>query len=109
VNLELVEKLKKKRKEIRNTLKTIFDPEIPTDIVSLGLIYGVDINPDGKAYILMTFTSPNCPAIQSMPEEITQKVLKIKEVKSLEIEITWDPAWNENMMTEEAKLETGLM
>ncbi len=103
------EELHQKRKQIIEKLKEIYDPEILTNIYDLGLIYGVDVNNDNKAYILMTFTSPNCPAIQMIPDEIKESLGKLEFVKDVEIEITWEPAWNESMMTEEARLEAGIL
>lgn len=103
------EEFHQKRKQIIDKLKKIYDPEILTNIYDLGLIYGVDVNDQGKAYILMTFTSPNCPAIQMIPDEIKEELQKLDFVEETEIEITWEPAWSESMMTEEARLEAGIL
>ena len=85
-------------------LKGIYDPEIPVDIYELGLIYDVMINEDNEVKILMTLTSPNCPVAESLPREVEEKVQTIDEVKSCEVEITFDPPWSKDLMSEEAKL-----
>lgn len=91
------------------TLKTIFDPEIPVDIYELGLIYDVMINEDSDVKILMTLTSPNCPVAETLPQEVEEKIKSIDEVKSCEVEITFDPPWTKDLMSEEAKLELGML
>ena len=100
---------KKLEDTIVDVIKTIYDPEIPVNIYELGLIYEVNVLPMGKASILMTLTSPNCPAAQSMPAEIEEKVRAIDGVNDFELEITFDPPWSMEMMSEEAKLELGFM
>ncbi|OQD44171.1 DUF59 domain-containing protein [Croceivirga radicis] len=90
-------------------LKTIFDPEIPVDIYELGLIYDVLVNEDNEVKILMTLTSPNCPVAESLPAEVEEKVKSIDEIKDAEVEITFDPPWTQDLMSEEAKLELGLL
>ena len=90
-------------------LKTIYDPEIPVDIYELGLIYDVFLNEENDVKILMTLTSPNCPVAESLPQEVKDKVAEIKGVKSAEIEMTFDPAWTRDLMSEEAKLELGFL
>ena len=90
-------------------LKAIYDPEIPVDIYELGLIYDVMINEDNDVKILMTLTSPNCPVAESLPREVEEKVKTIAEVKSCEVEITFDPPWSKDLMSEEAKLELGML
>jgi FeS assembly SUF system protein len=90
-------------------LKGIYDPEIPVDIYELGLIYDVMINEDNEVKILMTLTSPNCPVAESLPREVEEKVQTIAEVKSCEVEITFDPPWSKDLMSEEAKLELGML
>ena len=84
-------------------LKGIYDPEIPVDIYELGLIYDVMINEDNEVKILMTLTSPNCPVAESLPREVEEKVQTIDAVKSCEVEITFDPPWSKDLMSEEAK------
>ena len=95
--------------KIVDTLKTIFDPEIPVDIYELGLIYDVLVNEDFEVKILMTLTTPNCPVAESLPKEVEEKVKSLDEVKSAEVEITFDPPWTQDLMSEEAKLELGML
>ena len=90
-------------------LKTIYDPEIPVDIYELGLIYDVMVNTDYEVKILMTLTSPNCPVAESLPREVEEKVKSIENVKSADVEITFDPPWSKDLMSEEAKLELGML
>ena len=90
-------------------LKGIFDPEIPVDIYELGLIYDVMINEDNDVKILMTLTSPNCPVAETLPLEVEEKVKSLDVVKSCEVEITFDPPWSKDLMSEEAKLELGML
>lgn len=90
-------------------LKTIFDPEIPVDIYELGLIYDVFVNEDYEVKILMTLTTPNCPVAETLPVEVEEKVKSINEVKNAEVEITFDPPWTQDLMSEEAKLELGML
>lgn len=94
---------------IVDVLKTIHDPEIPVDIYELGLIYEVKIDKDRDVQIEMTLTSPNCPVAESMPKEVEDKVAAIKEVKSSKVNIVFDPPWDKDMMSEEAKLELGFL
>ena len=95
--------------KIVKVLKTIFDPEIPVDIYELGLIYDVFVNEDLDVKILMTLTTPNCPVAETLPVEVEEKVMSIDEVKSASVEITFDPPWSKELMSEEAKLELGLL
>ena len=95
--------------KIVGVLKTIFDPEIPVDIYELGLIYDVFVNEDFGVKILMTLTSPNCPVAETLPLEVEEKVKSIDEVKNAEVEITFDPPWTKDIMSEEAKLELGML
>ncbi|UYW01046.1 SUF system Fe-S cluster assembly protein [Flavobacterium agricola] len=90
-------------------LKTIYDPEIPVDIYELGLIYDVLINEDNDVKIVMTLTSPNCPVAETLPAEVEEKVAGIEVVNSCEVEITFDPPWDKELMSEEAKLELGML
>ncbi|MFN8274527.1 MAG: SUF system Fe-S cluster assembly protein [Flavobacteriaceae bacterium] len=90
-------------------LKTIYDPEIPVDIYELGLIYDVMVNEDFEVKILMTLTSPNCPVAETLPREVEEKVTSIENVKATEVEITFDPPWSKDLMSEEAKLELGML
>lgn len=95
--------------KIVRVLKTIYDPEIPVDIYELGLIYDVFVNEDHEVKILMTLTSPNCPVAESLPVEVEEKVKSLDVVKDAEVEITFDPPWTQELMSEEAKLELGLL
>ncbi|WP_347172862.1 DUF59 domain-containing protein [Polaribacter uvawellassae] len=95
--------------KIVRVIKTIYDPEIPVDIYELGLIYDVFVNEDNDAKILMTLTSPNCPVAESLPKEVEDKVASLKEINNAEVEITFDPTWTQEMMSEEAKLELGML
>ena len=95
--------------KIVRVLKTIYDPEIPVDIYELGLIYDVMINEDNDVKILMTLTSPNCPVAETLPVEVEEKVKTLKEINDCEVEITFDPTWTQDMMSEEAKLELGML
>ncbi|MCM4162042.1 MULTISPECIES: SUF system Fe-S cluster assembly protein [unclassified Arenibacter] len=95
--------------KIVRVLKTIYDPEIPVDIYELGLIYDVFVNEDYEVKILMTLTSPNCPVAESLPMEVEEKVKSIDELKDVEVEITFDPPWTQELMSEEAKLELGML
>jgi FeS assembly SUF system protein len=90
-------------------LKTIYDPEIPVDIYELGLIYDVMVNEDNQVKILMTLTSPNCPVAETLPREVEDKVKSIKFITGAEVEITFDPPWSKDLMSEEAKLELGML
>ena len=95
--------------DVVKTLKSIYDPEIPVDIYELGLIYDVMINEDNDAKIFITLTSPNCPVAETLPLEVEEKVKSIDVVKSCEVEITFDPPWSKDLMSEEAKLELGML
>ena len=90
-------------------LKTIYDPEIPVDVFELGLIYEVKIDEDKNVVIEMTLTSPNCPVAESMPKEVEDKVAAIDGVTSAKVNIVFDPPWDKDMMSEEAKLELGFL
>ena len=95
--------------KIVTVLKTIYDPEIPVDIYELGLIYDVFVNEDHDVKVLMTLTTPNCPVAETLPVEVEEKVKSINEVKEAEVEITFDPPWTQDLMSEEAKLELGFL
>ena len=94
---------------IVKVLKTIYDPEIPVDIYELGLIYDVMVNEDYEVKILITLTSPNCPVAETLPVEVEEKVKSIDQIKDVEVEITFDPPWTQELMSEEAKLELGML
>lgn len=95
--------------KIVGVLKTIYDPEIPVDIYELGLVYDVFVNEDYDVKILMTLTTPNCPVAETLPVEVEEKIKSLNEVKHVEVEITFDPPWNQDLMSEEARLELGLL
>lgn len=90
-------------------LKTVFDPEIPVDIYSLGLIYNIDVADDGAVKIDMTLTAPSCPASEFLMEDIKMKLGSIDGVTSVGVQLVFEPEWNQDMMTDEAKLELGFM
>jgi len=94
---------------IISVLKTVYDPEIPVDVYELGLIYNIDINDDLDVKIDMTLTSPSCPVAESLPAEVEQKVASLSQIKSAKVEITFEPPWDKDMMSEEAQLELGFM
>lgn len=95
--------------KIVETLKTIYDPEIPVDIYELGLIYEVRISGEGIVEIDMTLTSPNCPVAESLPQDVKNKVEGIDGVNEASVHIVFDPPWDKDMMSEEAKLELGFL
>ena len=94
---------------IIDQIKTVYDPEIPVNIYELGLIYEVTVPEAQKAHILMTLTAPACPAAEMIPEEIKEKVSTIDGIDEVEVELTFDPPWTKEMMSEEALLELGMM
>ncbi|MEY3199147.1 MAG: hypothetical protein RJA13_1105 [Bacteroidota bacterium] len=95
--------------KVVEVLKTIYDPEIPVDVFELGLIYEVKIDEDKNVEIDMTLTSPNCPVAESMPKEVEDKIAMIEGVNSSKVNIVFDPPWDKDMMSEEAKLELGFL
>jgi FeS assembly SUF system protein len=95
--------------EIVNVLKSIFDPEIPVNIYDLGLIYQVNVDEEGKATVVMTLTSPNCPVAESMPEEVFDKVSAVEGITHVDVNLTFDPPWTKDMLSDEALLELGLL
>lgn len=103
------EELQKLQDKIVVMLRTVYDPEIPVNIYDLGMIYDVDVDDENKVTIEMTFTSPNCPAADFILMDVRMKVESIKEVKSVDINLTFDPPWDKSMMSEEALLELGMM
>jgi FeS assembly SUF system protein len=96
------------KQKIIEVLKTVYDPEIPVDIYELGLVYTVDVKPGGAAEITMTLTSPACPVAESLPPEVEGKVTAIDGVSSAKVEITWEPPWTPDMMSEAARLTLGM-
>ncbi len=99
----------KLEQQIISVLKTCFDPEIPVDIWELGLIYEIRIDNDAQVYIKMTLTSPACPVAGSLPSEVKEKVKNIPDVKDVYVDLVWEPRWDKDMMSEEAKLELGFL
>jgi FeS assembly SUF system protein len=90
-------------------LRTVYDPEIPVNIYDLGLIYGLDINVDGKVNIEMTLTAPGCPVAQSFPATVEGSVMQVEDVSEAHVELVWDPPWTQDRMTDEVKLQLGLL
>ena len=97
------------KEEIIRAIKTVHDPEIPVDVYELGLIYDIQILQIKNVHILITLTSPSCPAAESIPKDIKDRVEMIKEINDVEVEITFDPPYTTDLMSEEAKLELGFM
>ncbi len=96
------------KEEVISVLRGIYDPEIPVNIHEMGLIYEVNVDENAKVHIVMTLTSPMCPVAESLPPEVEQKVGAIDGVAAATVEITWDPPWDPEMMSEAAKLELGM-
>jgi FeS assembly SUF system protein len=99
------ERIEEIKKLIVETLKTVYDPEIPVDIYELGLVYGIEVSPDGAVDIRMTLTSPGCPVAGSLPREVELKVASIEGVSGVRIDLVWDPPWTPDRMSEAARLE----
>ncbi len=97
------------REKIMGAIKTVYDPEIPVDIFELGLIYEIEIFPINNVHVLMTLTSPSCPSAEAIPTEVEQKIKAIPGVNDVKVEITWDPPYSQDMMSEAAKLELGFL
>lgn len=97
------------KQQVIECLQTIFDPEIPVNIWEMGLIYEVEILPIGNVQVVMTLTAPNCPAAQSLPVEVDQKVREIEGVNDVHVSVTWTPPWDKSMMSEAAQLELGML
>ncbi len=97
------------KQKIIECLQNIYDPEIPVNIYELGLVYEIDILPINNIQIVMTLTSPACPAAQTIPVEVDQKVRQIEGVNDVYVSVTWDPPWNKSMMSEAAQLELGML
>ena len=90
-------------------LKSIYDPEIPVDIYELGLIYDVDISEDGDAVVTMTLTTPHCPVAESLPNEVELRVLSVPGIRDAVVNLVWDPPWDPSKMSDEARLELGML
>lgn len=104
-----IETKQKIEENIVKMLKTVYDPEIPVDVYELGLIYGINVLDSGDVIIEMTLTAPNCPAADFMVEDVRIKVESVEGVKSVDVNIVFEPEWNQDMMSEEAKLELGFL
>lgn len=96
------------KEQITEQIRTVFDPEIPVNIYELGMIYDIDVNDSSAVVITMTLTSPSCPAAQIIPGEIKQKSEEVKGVKSVTVNIVWEPRWDPSMMSDEARLTLGM-
>jgi len=103
------EEIKILEEKIINVCKNIFDPEIPVSIYELGLIYETKVSEDGKVEVLMTLTTPNCPVAESLPAQVKEEIGYLTGVTEVDLEITFEPPWDQEMMSEEAKLELGLL
>jgi FeS assembly SUF system protein len=97
------------KEKIVDAIKTVYDPEIPVDVYELGLIYEIDVYPVDNVYVLMTLTSPACPAAEVIPVEVEEKIKSIPEINDVKVEITFDPPYTQDMMSEAAKLELGFL
>lgn len=97
------------KQQVIAVLQTIFDPELPVNIYELGLIYEVDVLPVNNVQIVMTLTAPGCPAAQSLPIEVDQKVRQIEGINDVHVAVTWNPPWDKSMMSEAAQLELGFL
>jgi FeS assembly SUF system protein len=95
--------------DVVEALKSVYDPEIPVDIYELGLIYDVDISEDGDAVITMTLTTPHCPVAESLPNEVELRVLSVPGIRDAVVNLVWDPPWDPSKMTDEARLELGML
>jgi FeS assembly SUF system protein len=97
------------KNEVIEVLKDCYDPEIPVNIYELGLIYEVNVDAGNNVHVLMTLTSPMCPVAESLPAEIEEKIKKIEGLGTVKVEVTFDPPWDQSMMSEAAKLELGML
>lgn len=99
----------KLRQQVIERLQTIYDPEIPVNIYELGLIYEINVLPINNVQVVMTLTAPSCPAAQSLPIEVDQKLREIEGVNDVHVAVTWTPPWDKSMMSEAAQLELGML
>ena len=97
------------RDDVIKILKTVYDPEIPVDIWELGLIYDISIDEENNIKVAMTLTAPNCPAAQSLPLQVKERLQQISGVGEVQVDVVWDPPWHPSMMSEVAKLQLGYM
>ena len=107
--MSLQDQKNKLENEVIEKIKTVYDPEIPVNIYVLGMIYEIKIDDNLNANILMTLTSPNCPVADSLPQEVKESAELVEELKSVHVELTFEPPWTQEMLSEEAKLELGLL
>lgn len=107
--METMQAEKTLKDRVMEVVKTVYDPEIPVDIYELGLIYEVSVYPINNVYIKMTLTSPACPAAETIPSEVETKVRQLKDVNDVQVEVTFDPPYSPDMMSEAAKLELGFI
>ena len=96
------------KEKIIKEIKKIYDPEIPVNIYELGLIYEIKVEKDNNVKVKMTLTTPNCPVAESLPKEVKDSIMQVKEVNDVDLELVWDPPWEKSMMSEAAKLELNL-
>lgn len=96
------------RELVVETIKTVYDPEIPVNIYELGLIYDIDVSSEGKVVVTMTLTSPGCPVAGSLPKEVELKIATIDDVSEVSIELVWDPPWTPDRMSEAARLDLNM-
>lgn len=101
--------LEQLEKDVIDMIRTCYDPEIPVNIYELGLIYEVNINEASDVHVLMTLTSPSCPVAETLPPDVEDKIRTVEGVNSAKVEITFEPTWEQSMMSEEAKLELGFL
>ncbi|MDN3689826.1 DUF59 domain-containing protein [Cyclobacterium jeungdonense] len=106
---QITDEQEENKRRVVNAIKEVYDPEIPVDVYELGLIYEITVYPVNNVYILMTLTSPNCPAAESIPSEVKSRVSEIEGVNNVEVELTFDPPYSQDMMSEVAKLELGFL
>lgn len=97
------------KEKVIQAIKTVYDPEIPVDVYELGLIYEINLYPVNNVYVLMTLTSPSCPSAEVIPGEVEQKIKAIEGINDVKVEITFDPPYSQDMMSEAAKLELGFL
>jgi len=93
--------------KVIDVLKTVYDPEIPVNIYDLGLVYAVEVSPEGDVHVDMTLTAPNCPVADTIPNDVAQRLQVLEGVRDVKVELVWDPPWTKERMSEAARLETG--
>lgn len=106
--MSAAETIKSLEERVVDVLKSCYDPEIPVNIYDLGLIYEVRVDPGNDVFVKMTLTSPACPVAETLPPEVENKIRELPDVNSAKVEITFDPPWDKEMMSEEARLELGM-